>query len=110
PRFEAWLIIGHVAASRKPRPVQPLEGTEFEVDPAADFDLSDGYRRKPEPADLASGHESLGFDGDVILAIFQRRDLGVVPLVPEPLAVGHCVALRPPDQTLGRFGDGVAPR
>jgi hypothetical protein len=39
PRFEAWLIIGHVAASRKPRPVQPLEGAEFEVDPAADFDL-----------------------------------------------------------------------
>jgi hypothetical protein len=45
-----------------------LEGAEFEVDPAADFDLGNGHRRKPEPADLASRDESLGFDGDVVLA------------------------------------------
>jgi hypothetical protein len=66
-----------------------LEGAEFEVDPAADFDLGDDHRRKPEPADLSPGDESLDFDGNVILAIFQGRDLGVVPLVPEPLAVGQ---------------------
>lgn len=109
PRLEAWLIIGHVAAPREPRPVQPLEGAEFEVDPAADFDLGDDHRRKPEPADLSGGDESLGFDGNVILAILQGRDLGVVPLVSEPLAVGQCVSLRPRDEALGRVGDGVAP-
>ena len=51
-----------------------MEGAEFEVDPAADFDLGDDHRRKPEPADLSPGDESLGFDGNVILAIFQGRD------------------------------------
>ena len=55
----------------------------------ADLDLGDDHWRKPEPADLSPGDESLGFDGNVILAIFQGRDLGVVPLVPEPLAVGQ---------------------
>ncbi|MCK6484438.1 MAG: hypothetical protein HUU22_05440 [Phycisphaerae bacterium] len=51
--YEARMIVGHAAAAGKPAAVEPLHRAEFESDSAADFDLRDRHRLKPEPADLA---------------------------------------------------------
>ena len=58
-------------------PEQPLECAELEIDPAAYFDLGNDHRRKPESADLALGDESLGFDGNVVLAVFEGAISGL---------------------------------
>ena len=41
PGLKARVVVGDIAASWKPGAEEPLEGAEFEVDPAADFDLGD---------------------------------------------------------------------
>src|SRR5262249_18995849 len=108
PGFEAGVIVGDVAASREPRAEEPLERAEFEIDTAAYFNLCDGHGWKSKPADLTLGCESLGFDGRVIPALFQRHEFGILPLVAEPLTIGQRVTLGPGHQAVDSIDDGGA--
>ena len=64
-----------------------MQGAQLEVDPPSYGDLSYRHRRKIVPADLAPGGKPFPLDGDIVAAVLQRRDLGIVPLIAEPLSV-----------------------
>ena len=85
-----------------------IAGAEFQIEAAAYLDFRHDHRREPEPADFALRGESLGLDCDVVSAVFQRRDLGVVPLIAKPLSVGESLAFGPRDETLGGPDHGIA--
>lgn len=108
PGFEAGMIVGDVTATWEPGAVEPLECTQFQVEPAADLELSGDHRGERELADFAFRGESLCAHGDIIPAVFQRGDLGVVPLIAQPLAVGEFMTLGPRDEALGGSEDAVA--
>src|SRR4051812_34058933 len=55
PGFEPGLVVGHPAAAREPRAVEPLQGAEFEGEVAVEFDLGDGHGGKGVAADFAFG-------------------------------------------------------
>ena len=85
-----------------------MQGAELEIEPTAYLDLRHDHRRKTEPANFALGGKSLRLDGDVVSAVFQRRDLGVVPLIAEPLSVCESVAFGPRDKALGGTDHTIA--
>ena len=101
PGFKARMIVGHVSATREPRAIEPLQRAKFEIEPPAYLDLRHDHRREPEPANFALRGESLCLDCDVVSAVFQRRDLGIVPLIAKPLSVCESLAFGPRDQALG---------
>src|SRR5262245_13100446 len=89
------MVVRNVAAAWKPRAEEPLQCAEFQVDAAADLNLCNGHRWKPEPADLTHRRESLRFDGSVIAAVLKRNEFGILPLVAKPLAFRDPVPLGP---------------
>ena len=95
------MIVGHVSTAREPRAIEPLQRAKLQVDPAAYLDLRHDHRREPEPANFALWGESLGLDCDVVSAVFQRRDLGIVPLIAKPLSVCESMAFGPREKALG---------
>jgi hypothetical protein len=69
------------------------------------------FRGTGDPARLRRQDDrraSLGLDCDVISAVHERRDLGVVPLVTQPLSVGESFAFGPRDKTPGGTDNTIA--
>ena len=108
PGFKGRMIIGHVSTTREPGAIEPLQRAQLEVEPAAYLDFRHDHRRKLEPADFALWVELGCLNCDVIPAVCQRRDLGVVPLVTKPLSVGESLTLGPGEQSLGGLDYSIA--
>jgi hypothetical protein len=108
PGFKTRMIVGHVSATREPRAIEPLQRAKFQIELAAYLDLRHDHRREPEPANFALWGESLCLDCDVVSAVLQRRDLGVVPLVAKPLPVCELLAFGPRHEALGSPDHGIA--
>ncbi len=102
PSFEARLSVGHVPASRKPGAVQPVQRALFEIDRAAHFNLGHEHGGELESADFTFGVDVRNLDADVVAAVLERDDAGVIPHVTEPLPIGEAACFRPRDQSLRR--------
>jgi hypothetical protein len=67
------------------------------------------------PGNLALGGKPLRLDGNIIAAVGQRCDLGIVPLIAQPLSVRESGLLGPGDQGLccldhaAYYGKAVGP-
>src|SRR5262245_55542830 len=59
-------------------------------------------------AHFASRVESFRLHGDIIPALLERRDLGIVPLVAEPLAIGDAAPFGPGQEVPDRLQGIVA--
>src|SRR6516162_9134116 len=108
PRLEGGLVVGDEAASRQPAAIEPLQGAEFEVQPAADRNFRHAHRRKLIATHFAARVEACCLHGDIVLAVLQRRDLGIVPLVTEPLAIGEPASFGPGQESKDRLHGAVA--
>ena len=101
PCFEAGLIIRHESAPRQPGAIEPLQAAHFEVEPAADFELRHHHRGEAIASDFTLRGESVRLDRDVITAIVKRCDLGIVPLITQPLPIGEPAVFGPAHEALG---------
>ena len=99
PRLEDGLIVGDEAAPGQPGLVQPVNRAHLEFDAAAQDHLGHAYRRELEAADLARGLDVVDHECDVVPTVLEGDDLGFLPHVAEPLAVGEPTLDRPCEES-----------
>jgi hypothetical protein len=85
-----------------------LQGTKLEVEPPSYCDLSHDHRRKSVSAHLALGGKPFRLDGNIVSAVLQRRDLGIVPLIAKPLSIRESVSFGPVHKVPDRLDYTVA--
>jgi len=107
--LEHGLVGGGIAAGGEPGAEEPVEGAELEVGGAFDLDLGDEGGGEGGNAYFAHGLDGVGdFEADVVAAVFEGDDLGIVPLVPEPLATGEATSFGPGEESGGGGLDVIA--
>ena len=96
PGFEAGLVVWGEAAAGEPGGVEPIQGAELKLDGAGDVDLGHFHGREAGFTDALPERDALGhFEADIVATLLEGDDLGVVPLVAQPLAAGEATFARP---------------
>ena len=96
PSFERGLVSGCITAARQPSEIEPIERAQLDLNHPGDVDLRDQSEARTWSCSLlrrpAWWRE---LEAHVVATLIERDDLGIFPLISEPLAVGEAARPRP---------------
>src|SRR4029077_8109232 len=109
PSFDRGLASGCITAARQPSEIEPIERAQLDLNRTGDVDLRDQSRRQRGHAYFSVAQRGGGnFEAHVVATLIERDDLGIVPLISEPLAVGEAASLGPGKHSPDSPGNMVA--